>query len=238
MDDLSEVAKGRGHSQPNAPLHQDFLFVDAAQAKTSRQGRRNARSFVMQKARRERPWSTSKHAAKQRKTGSPENISPKSGTADSVLVLTPNTATPSPPSLSTKPDYFSSMELSKYTTVKGEVCPECLIFLCRPGQKLCPRCFLLKPAIPAEDPNIRLFDPFRTSSVEINESVSELLDHCKSWLLVSINNTLASTEHVVRLPWLTATQTRGMINGGATQRYLSFFNRFSHINTQTLGVDS
>ncbi|KAL1606342.1 hypothetical protein SLS60_003744 [Paraconiothyrium brasiliense] len=42
----------------------EFLFVDAGRPKSSVQGRRNARSFVMQKARRERPWSTSKHSAR------------------------------------------------------------------------------------------------------------------------------------------------------------------------------
>jgi hypothetical protein len=72
MDVQSDPAKGGPRI---VPVQRDFLFVDAAQAKTSRQGRKNARSFVMQKARRERPWSTSKHAAKQRK-GS-ESTSPR-----------------------------------------------------------------------------------------------------------------------------------------------------------------
>lgn len=177
MEGQKEVAKGRQRSQPTVPIQQDFLFVDAAQAKTSRQGRRNARSFVMQKARRERPWSTSKHAAKQKKTGSPESTSPKSaGTPESLL--TSNTATPSPPIVASRNDYFPS-EQSNYSLIKGEVCPECQIFLCRPGQKLCPRCLLLTPVAPREDPNNQLFDPFRTSSVEVNGSVSELLEHCK-----------------------------------------------------------
>ena len=48
-----------------AAPRQDFLFVDASKsARSSRQGRRSARSFVMQKARRERHWSTSKQAAR------------------------------------------------------------------------------------------------------------------------------------------------------------------------------
>lgn len=182
MDGQSEAAKGRQRSQPTVPIQQDFLFVDAAQAKTSRQGRRNARSFVMQKARRERPWSTSKHAAKQKKTASPESTSPKSaGTPDSLL--TPNAATPSPPIVPGRADYFPTAEQSSYPLVKSEVCPDCQIFLCRPGQRLCPRCLVLKPASPAEDPSNRLFDPFRTSSVEINGSVSELLEHCEYWFL-------------------------------------------------------
>ncbi|KAK1917038.1 hypothetical protein P3342_001620 [Pyrenophora teres f. teres] len=158
------------------PTQQDFLFVDAAQAKTSRQGRRNARSFVMQNARRKNPWSTSKHAAKQRKTASPEGNSPSSiATSDSTL--TPKTATPSPPIMAYTPDYFPSQDLPDPPLTKGEVCPDCHIFLCRPGQPLCPRCILLKPQAPAEVPNNQLFDPFRTSSVEITKSVSELLTH-------------------------------------------------------------
>jgi hypothetical protein len=156
------------------PNQQDFLFVDATQAKTSRQGRRNARSFVMQNARRKNPWSTSKNAAKQRKTGSPESTSPNStGTSESTL-------TPSPPIVPNRPDYFISQDPNSYTSTKGEICSDCQIFLCRPGQRLCPRCLLLKPAAPAEDPNNQLFDPFRTSSVEVTRSVSELLKHCKS----------------------------------------------------------
>ena len=171
------------------PTQQDFLFVDAAQAKTSRQGRRNARSFVMQNARRKNPWSTSKHAAKQRKTGSPEGASPSSiATSDSTH--TPKTATPSPPIIAYRPDYFPSQHLSDPLLTKGEVCPDCHIFLCRPGQRLCPRCILLKPAAPVEVPNNQLFDPFRTSSVEITKSVSELLAHCKFgvWICHAFQN--------------------------------------------------
>jgi hypothetical protein len=178
MEGQGEAVKGRRPSQPTIPIQQDFLFVDAAQAKTSRQGRRNARSFVMQKARKKNPWSTSKHAAKQRKTGSPESTSPKSfGTPDSTL--TPYTVTPSPPIVSHKSDYFPFVEQNSYPLAQGEICSDCQIFLSRPGQRLCPRCLLLKPAAPAQDPNNRLFDPFRASSVEINQSVSELLRHCE-----------------------------------------------------------
>jgi len=179
MENQRETTKEGPRDQPTVPIPKDFLFVDAAQAKTSRQGRRNARSFVMQKARRARHWSTSKSAAKQRRND--ESTSPRSarsaGTPDSLL--TPNTATPSPPVLINRSDYFPSMERQPYTSVKGEVCPDCQILLCRPGQRLCPRCLLLKPASPEEEPSNSLFDPFRTSSVEINASVSELLEHCK-----------------------------------------------------------
>jgi hypothetical protein len=158
------------------PVQRDFLFVDAAQAKTSRQGRKNARSFVMQKARRERPWSTSKHSAKQRKVS--ESTSPGSaGTPDSLL--TPKTATPSPPLQINRSDYFTVRAGQRYVSATGETCPDCKIFVCRPGQALCPRCCLLQPVTPVKNPNNSLFDPFGTSSVETNGSVSELLEHCK-----------------------------------------------------------
>lgn len=156
---------------------QDFLFVDAAQAKTSRQGRRNARSFVMQNARRKNPWSTSKHAAKQRKTGSPESTSPNSATSPSTH--TPNTATPSPPLLPNRSDYFPLQDRREYALARKLVCPDCHVFLGRPNERLCPRCLLQNPA-PAQDPSTESFDPFRTSSIEVTRDVSDLLRHCKS----------------------------------------------------------
>lgn len=196
MEGQREVAKRRQSSQTTVPIQQDFLFVDAAEAKTSRQGRRNARSFVMQKARRERPWSTSKNVAKQRKTGSPESTSPKSsGTPDSNYTLTPNTATPSPPIVYKRVEYFAPEESNGYNLVKADTCLECRIFLRRPGQKLCPRCLSLKPATPADDPNSQLFDPFGTSSVEIDGSVSELLEHCKFRPLYPISQHLPRSQH-------------------------------------------
>jgi hypothetical protein len=173
MEGQRADAQGRPFTQPAIPIRQDFLFVDAAQAKTSRQGRRNARSFVMQKARRERPWSTSKNAAKQRKN-SPSTSPRSTGTPDSVV--TPQTATPSPPILFNGNDYFHAADPQSHTTARQKICPDCQIFLCRTGERFCPRCLLLKPV---EDPNNSLFDPFQASSVVINGSVSELLEHCK-----------------------------------------------------------
>jgi hypothetical protein len=162
--------------QRTVPVQRDFLFVDAAQAKTSRQGRKSARSFVMQKARRERPWSTSKHAAKQRKSS--ESTSPRSaGTPDSSL--TPKTATPSPQLHADRSEYFTFRDAQHNAPATWKVCSDCHIFVCRPGHVLCPRCSLLQPVSPVENPHNSLFDPFGTSSVHINESVSELLEHCE-----------------------------------------------------------
>lgn len=180
METQRNAAKGKQRSTQQAALvQQDFLFVDTSKsAKSSPQGRRNARSFVMQKARRERPWSTSKHASKQRR--SPATASPGTvGTPD--LSHTPITSTPSPPRVPTGTDHFPSPYANSYnfTIVKHEPCSDCQIFLCRPGQSLCPRCLLLQPPAFMEEVDNSLFDPFGRFPVEMDGRVSELLDHCK-----------------------------------------------------------
>lgn len=176
MEKPKETTEGRPRAQPMVPVRQDFLFVDAAQAKTSRQGRRNARSFVMQKARRERPWSTSKNVAKHKKGD--ESISPRSaGTLNSSV--TPTMVTASRPIYPNRPDYFTSLEHQPYLSVNEFISTECHILLCRPGESRCLRCLSLKPISPEEGPSNNLFDPFRSSSVEIDSSVSELMEHCK-----------------------------------------------------------
>ena len=178
MDGQGASGKGpRKGTSPLVPVQQDFLFVDSSKsAKSSRQGRRNARSFVMQKARRERPWSTSKHATKQRR--SPESTSPSTiGTPD--LSHTPINPTPSPPIVTTGAEYFPYVLADSYSVVKQELCSDCQIFFCRPGHSLCPRCLLQQPPAPVDDVDNRFFDPFGTTSVEMDNNVSELLNHCK-----------------------------------------------------------
>ncbi|KAF2187620.1 hypothetical protein K469DRAFT_685519 [Zopfia rhizophila CBS 207.26] len=168
--------KGKQKSTQQAvPVQQDFLFVDSSKtAKSSRQGRRNARSFVMQKARRERPWSTSKHITKQRR--SPETASPATvGTPD--LSHTPITLTPSPPRVPGGGEFTTFQDSNSFLIIKQQICSDCQIFLCRPGQTLCPRCLLLQPSAPAEDLDNGLFDPFGRFPVEVDSRVSELLDH-------------------------------------------------------------
>ncbi|KAF2013347.1 hypothetical protein BU24DRAFT_235760 [Aaosphaeria arxii CBS 175.79] len=183
MEAPEDDAKVRQRSMPTVtPIQQDFLFVDASKsAKSSRQGRRNARSFVMQKARRERPWSTSKHAAKQRK--SPETTSPVAvGTPDITNLRTPNTTTPSPTRTTLGPDYrsfesYRSFEPADGLSLLKQVrCSECQMLHSGPGRSLCRRCIVLNtPTL--TDPDHSLFDPFGTISVNVNESVTELLDH-------------------------------------------------------------
>ncbi|KAF2204629.1 hypothetical protein GQ43DRAFT_364266 [Delitschia confertaspora ATCC 74209] len=172
------VPKARQSSSQQAtglPLKQDFLFVDSStkSAKSSRQGRRNARSFVMQKARRERPWSTSKHAANRR---SPDTSSfSSSGTPEKSY--TPFTGTPSPPQTLLDNRYIPLPDEPGFSPNKHNLCQDCQIFLCRPGQRLCPRCSLLQPPAPPGDIDGALIDPFGTFAVEVDSHVSELLDH-------------------------------------------------------------
>ncbi|KAH6638151.1 hypothetical protein C7974DRAFT_451445 [Boeremia exigua] len=173
MEDQDQNAKAIQRSEPTVPIQQDFLFVDASEAKASRQGRRNARSFVMQKARRERPWSTSKQAAKQRAQGS---ASPRSaGTPPAPS--TPNTTTPSPTLESGQQGYFPMFEQTRAGVGERRICSNCGIFVVRHGQTLCPKCILLTPTVSVREPNKGMLDPFGTSCVKITKDVSELLDH-------------------------------------------------------------
>lgn len=165
--------------QSPVPVHQEFLFVDASNAaKTSRQGRRNARSFVMQKARRERPWSTSKHAAKRRK--SPEVKKSSEMTSGSSGSSARNT--PSPSFMTPLPGQLIMEEPSRSTVVKQEVCADCQIFLCRPGQNHCPRCLYLRPRSPVHDMDACTFDPFGTASIDVTERECQLINHCECWI--------------------------------------------------------
>ncbi|KAJ8106426.1 hypothetical protein OPT61_g9545 [Boeremia exigua] len=172
MEDHEESAKAITRSQPTVPIPQDFLFVDSSEAKASRQGRRNARSFVMQKARRERPWSTSKQAARQRAQGS---ASPRSaGTPTSFS--NPNTASSSPTE-SARNGYFPVLEQTNSGALERRICSNCGIFVVRPGQTLCPKCILLTPIVSVREPHKGTIDPFGTCSIHVTREISELLDH-------------------------------------------------------------
>jgi|SRR5690242_12892604 len=175
MEGQEQNAKAVIRSPPTVPIQQDFLFVDSSEAKASRQGRRNARSFVMQKARRERPWSTSKQAAKQR---AQESASPRSsGTPTSLSA--PNTASSSPATEHVLNGYFPAFDGKNLEIHERSLCSNCGIFVVRHGQTLCPKCILNTPAVPRQDPDNGVVDPFGTSSIKITSKVSELLDHCK-----------------------------------------------------------
>lgn len=176
MEGQEPDAKATKRSRPTALIQQDFLFVESSEAKASRQGRRNARSFVMQKARRERPWSTSKQAAKQRVQGS---TSPRSA-GTSASLSAPTTASPSPTTESVRNGYFPALEYSNASTCARGVCSSCKIFVVRQGQAVCSKCILLAPAVPRGQPDSGIVDPFQASSVKITSDVAELLNHCKS----------------------------------------------------------
>ncbi|KAF1932194.1 uncharacterized protein M421DRAFT_55167 [Didymella exigua CBS 183.55] len=173
MEGQDHNAKAVKRSQPTVPIQQDFLFVDASEAKASRQGRRNARSFVMQKARRARPWSTSKQAAKQRAQGSASP--PSVGTPNSLS--TPNTASSSPTSESSRNGYFPAFEQTSSGMFERGVCSNCQIFVARHGQTLCPKCVLLLPTGSVKEPNNSTLDPFGASALKLDREMSELLDH-------------------------------------------------------------
>lgn len=175
MEGQDRTAKAAKHSQPTVPVQQEFLFVEASEAKASRQGRRNARSFVMQKARRERPWSTSKQAAKQRAR---ENANPQLAGLPKIL-STDNTAPPSPTSGSGGNGYFPTSERTRASIFEGGTCPKCKIFVVRHGQPFCPKCISHTTSDCMRQPKSGILDPFGASALQLDSNMSELLDHCK-----------------------------------------------------------
>jgi hypothetical protein len=175
--------------QQQAHVQQDFLFIDSSKpAQTSRQGRRTARSFVMQRARRERPWSTSKHAGKQ----APSRRSPDSasvGTPDAYHTPFTQPTTPTTPgdvSLAGDVDLARVADNNSFFLAKPILCRECHILACQPGQPLCARCLSLPPSHASSLPPDSLavaegaMDPFRSFPIEVDSRVSELLNHCES----------------------------------------------------------
>ncbi|KAF2742593.1 hypothetical protein M011DRAFT_412324 [Sporormia fimetaria CBS 119925] len=159
-----------------APVQQEFLFVNASKsAKSSRQGRRNARSFVMQKARRERPWSTSKNALKRRKKCS-KSTSPGSVHTD-VSHTSSMTHTPSPRISEKRHDYSAQLTPSRCESLQTQNCVDCRIFPCTPGYFLCHGCLLLQPPVVVKGVNNRLFDPFGTGPVHMDVRSSDLISY-------------------------------------------------------------
>lgn len=176
MDGRLQAAKASSSCQQATPVQQEFLFVDTTQAKTSRQGRRNARSFVMQNARRERPWSTSKGAAHQRRIQIQLGSSSKTTYAsDSAFILA--AATADSPVAVGHHGHVTDVQTSYLALSQRALCPECQAVLCCPGQISCTECVQSRSSMPVANPDNWLFDPFQTSSVDVDENISELLAH-------------------------------------------------------------
>ncbi|KAF2806097.1 uncharacterized protein BDZ99DRAFT_539601 [Mytilinidion resinicola] len=184
MEDRKGIpSKGKEKSnQQQAQPPQAFLFIDSSKpAQGSRQGRRNARSFVMQRARRERPWSTSKNAGKQA-SARRSSDSASVGTPDAPLTqpTTPQTPADLPSVGDIEYAQYGSYTDNSVFLSKQTVCIECQIFTCQPGQSLCPRCILLPPSTSFRTAGIvseGLLDPFGSFPVEVDSRVSELLTH-------------------------------------------------------------
>lgn len=192
---ITEHQKLTGYNAPSAPASpnpgsngnapaspQEFLFIDSSNTKNagkSYKGNRSVRSHVMQRARKERPWSTSRQQARHEKwqlasrprvetqpatrTASdggrvkPEERSPKNATIDELYIGGAR-------------HYESHMGL----------CRICQDFDCSPGQSLCGSCQNQAVSLPQRDSLAnRPFDPFNTLPVALNEDTSSLWEYCE-----------------------------------------------------------
>ncbi|UPX11614.1 uncharacterized protein EKO05_0002211 [Ascochyta rabiei] len=173
MEGQGQTARATRRSQTSAPTQQDFLFVNASDAKISRQGRRDARSFVMKKARSERLWSTSTQAARHqtRQSASPQSANTPTSTS------TPSTASSSPSVESNGNRHLLASAQADVGVFEQGVCSSCKILTVRHGQILCPRCNWLRPTGLLREPNHGSLDPFGMLPVKMTKDDYELMYH-------------------------------------------------------------
>jgi len=132
----------------------------------------------MQNVRRERPWSTSKNTTKQSRTRTYKRPSSKTTYAQDSKVM-PTAATSSSLTPVGYPNHVTAIQASSLVVTKKTLCLECHAVLCCLGQSSCPDCVQPELPTPGADSDNRLFDPFQTFSVDIDGTVSELLEHCE-----------------------------------------------------------
>lgn len=159
-----------------------FLFVDPYDGSGAKKGRRSARSFVMQKARREKPWSTSKNAQNRRRAAKGNVIVKTSSTSPQHDEATQSSASPrdlvklsdslSPAWCSETPDDKETRTISK--------CQACGIYV--NGSSLCVKCslhrFLLSGSRPYTVASGRV-DPFGMLPITMNRKTDALAIHCE-----------------------------------------------------------
>ncbi|KAI9669347.1 MAG: hypothetical protein M1831_000383 [Alyxoria varia] len=160
-----------------APKQQNFLFVDSSEnagPEGAKQGRRNARSFVMQNARRQRPWSTSKQpGARARPRSSTVSGAgrPTGQTADGKAVMSPSLA------FSVHSQYPSSGTNDELMPAGNGSCWKCQAPSTN-GQRLCSKCepFSLKSNLFFGPLSSGKMDPFGSLPTDL-DSQSEALTH-------------------------------------------------------------
>ena len=186
------LTKGQFQKSPivmekNSPVEprRGFLFVEPSEGKDGALfSRKNARSFVMQRARREKPWSTSKHAARRHASNRYMRRTPDGTTfvtvfandSESISKSQPSVCPPPPTGLipSWYPDDVSALQ-----------CLDCW----RPGnhysaETACDGCkaiplnalSTINQAMCSKD---GLVDPFNTLPVRMNAKTNRLIDHCE-----------------------------------------------------------
>ena len=172
------------------PKQQTFLFVDSSEGSGSdgaKQGRRNARSFVMQNARRQRPWSTSKQPGIRARAARGASCNSSNGSASASRSLP--TSNPSRP-LSRQSETFQRRLLGCDQPAQLQTdlihhrpgrCWECHT-PCHPGDRLCQNCdaSLSARSNPSPTPMVGTkMDPFGSLPTQLDAQGEALTAHCE-----------------------------------------------------------
>ena len=182
-----KAPSGQQNGMRRAPKQQNFLFVDSSEnagPEGAKQGRRNARSFVMQNARRQRPWSTSKQPGARAR--------PRSSTASG--------AGKPPQTVDGKPVMGPSLAFSLHSTYPPSSTNDELIpasnggcWKCQApstdGQRLCSKCE------PANFKSTSFFgplssgkmDPFGSLPTDLDSQSEALTHHCEHFPMIRLS---------------------------------------------------
>lgn len=177
----------RRATSTKAKARQEFLFIDSTDPEPGkRKGRRSVRSFVMQQARRQNPWSTSKSSTKNSPTVSQKHSASSSPQAPDTWSLPDPSAAQSTrfaEQINEVPAWSpSGLALSSPAHYVMK-CITCAASQCMPGGNLCSNCLVpdgpssvtVQPYTFAQGS----IDPFSSLPCTMTPTCSKLLNHCK-----------------------------------------------------------
>ena len=172
-----------GSGRPAQP--QTFLFVDSSESvgpDGAKQGRRNARSFVMQNARRQRPWSTSKQpGARARNARSATLSSPASGESSAKSKASPTPLDKTAKKNASKQHHGALSSDLSGSGERDQHCWQCHR-PCVPGERLCQDCVPstnIRRDLTFGPSSSSKMDPFSTLPTDLDPHSEALTSHCK-----------------------------------------------------------